>query len=103
LEGFNLDRSLGALYADEILTSAWFPIYHEGLKNFNDRVKGKLNLEFFDSHANEIEPAHVNHALHLLEFCQENQFDQSQFTKGYNDFKNYLCTKFTGLYAEINR
>lgn len=99
--GCNLGRALGALYADEVFASAWFPSYYEGFKSLEKRTGKRLNLEFFDSHANEVEPAHVDHAYHLLKFCEGMGLKQNAFIEGYTTFQHYLTNKFSGLHLEM--
>lgn len=98
----DLGRALGALYADEVFAGAWFPSYYEGFKNLEKRTQKSLNLEFFDSHANEIEPAHVDHAYHLLKFCEEMRLEKNAFVEGYTTFQHYLSNKFRGLHLEMS-
>ncbi|MGB3263623.1 MAG: hypothetical protein WBA89_06660 [Microcoleus sp.] len=97
----DLGRALGALYADEVFASSWFPSYYEGFKNLEKRTNKGLNLDFFDSHANEIEPAHVDHAYHLLKFCENMNLEQKAFFEGYKTFQHHLSNKFSGLYSEM--
>jgi hypothetical protein len=99
--GFDLGRALGALYADEVFAGAWFPSYYEGFKNLEKRTGKRMNLEFFDSHANEVEPAHVDHAFDLLKFREDMGLEQNAFVEGYTTFEHYLSKKFMGLHSEM--
>lgn len=101
--GSNLAMAIGTLYADEVFANIWFPIFQTAFKKYCDRTGKALDLEFFDSHANEIEPTHVEHASYLMEFCQTERLDTHDFLDGYRIFHHYLTEKFNGLYFEMRQ
>lgn len=99
--GSNLSQALGAIYADEVFANVWFPSYLDGIKNHCIEAGIDLDLEFFESHANNIEPAHVEHASYLLRFCLTSGFDWNEFLNGYRGFYRLLVEKFDGLHSEL--
>ena len=99
--GKDLGCALGALYADEVFAGAWLHSYYEGFQNFGKRTGKILNLEFFSSHANEVEPAHVKHALYLPKFCEDMNLEKNAFFDGYTNFLYHLNQKFSGLHSEM--
>ncbi|MBW4491224.1 MAG: hypothetical protein KME12_26005 [Trichocoleus desertorum ATA4-8-CV12] len=96
----NRGRALGSLYADEVFANVWFPVYYEGFKNFCLRTDRMLDLEFFRSHADEIEPAHVEHASYLIQFCVTTNTSLDDFQEGYKTFHAHLVKKFNRLFSE---
>jgi hypothetical protein len=101
--GANLAMAIGALYADEVFANVWLPVFQTAFKKYCDRTSKALDLEFFDSHANEIEPAHVEHASYLMEFCQIEGLNTRDFLDGYRIFHRHLTEKFNGLYLEMRQ
>lgn len=100
--GENFGKALGAAYADEIFASIWFPCYYKGFKRYCSQTGTNIDLEFFECHANEIEPAHVKHAAYLIDFCLEEEFQLHDFIDGYKAFYKLLTNKFDGLYHTIS-
>ncbi|NER80307.1 MAG: hypothetical protein F6K42_12150 [Leptolyngbya sp. SIO1D8] len=100
--GKSSSKALGAAYADEVFANVWFPEYETAFLSFSARKKLSIDLEFFNSHANEIEPAHVRHADYLIDFCLTKEFKYVEFLDGYREFYLHLVNKFDGLEAEID-
>ena len=100
--GNNKAIALGALFADEVLANVWFSAMHEGLVNFSAQHDLKLDLEFFRSHADDIEPAHEEHAMILYSYSSRYQLDKNLFDHGISTFENSLLGLFTALHQEIS-
>jgi pyrroloquinoline quinone (PQQ) biosynthesis protein C len=101
LGGADVAHALGALFADEILASAWFPVYRDGFVRYRERGGRPLALEFFISHADEVEPAHMAHALALPSFCRELGLSPQRFDEGYDRFVALFDAKLTGMQREL--
>ena len=95
-------RALGALYADEILANAWFAPIHRGLAAFDRRTNRGLDLEFFRTHADEIEPAHEDHALLIFGYRNRLNLDRERFDAGVAEFVDELDRMFTALHAKAS-
>jgi len=93
--------AIGALYADEVLAEVWFPAMHQGFLAFQQNHGVELDLEFFSSHADAIEPAHVEHADQILRFRAKNRLCMEKFQYGYNTFCNRLSDWFDQLHQDI--
>ena len=61
-----------------------------------------LSLEFFDLHADEIEPAHSEHASYLIDYARKTGMDIKAFSQGFNAFIDALSEKFFGLKKDID-
>lgn len=100
--GKDLAKALGALYADEILAASWLPIYKESFHNFATLNDMSLSLEFFDLHADEIEPSHAEHAYYLIDYARKKGMDIEAFFHGFSVFVDRLSAKFFGLKKDLD-
>lgn len=90
------------MYADEVLAASWFPIVKESFYNFALLNDMNLSLEFFDLHADEFEPAHVEHASYLIDYARKKGMDIEAFSHGFNVFADRLSEKFFGLKKDLD-
>ena len=99
--GMNKAEALGALYADEVLAAAWFPSFRNGFERYRSLTGAQLDCSFFYLHADHVEPAHVRHAAHLVEFRKEKGLDESAFESAFVTFHAALSTWYDALLVEL--
>jgi hypothetical protein len=93
----NKGLALGALYADEIFANAWFTVFYSAMARYKEHMKKGIDLNFFQSHADEIEPAHQDHAVLLRGYCKEMCLEISDFNDGVDKFEKGLHNLFDNL------
>lgn len=93
--------ALGALYADEVLAAAWFPVLDSAFRRLRDRSMASLQLGFFTIHAEEVEYAHVEHAARLPRQCESMELDARRFEWGYVEFRRRLSQWFHDLHQQM--
>ncbi|AUJ69332.1 hypothetical protein [Pseudoalteromonas sp. NC201] len=89
--------ALGALFADEIYANCWFSHFYKFIKKFSIENDLELDLEFFSSHANEIEPAHQDHAILLRSYCHSLNLNELGFNEGIELFGKEIVILFDSL------
>ena len=62
-----------------------------------------INIGFFSSHADEIEPSHVEHASLLINKIEEFGLKFEDFKKGYVDFKISLPSNFIFFLGKMRK
>lgn len=101
LGGDSPAAAMGALFANEVFATAWYPVYHEGFRRFSLKHGIPVDLVFLKSHGSEIELAHVEHVFQLLAYREAFQYELDAFADGYLRFSAALERKFASLHARL--
>lgn len=94
-------EAMGALFANEVFATAWYPAYYEGFRLFSEKHGLPTDLEFLRSHGREIELAHVEHVFQLLAYREAFGFEMDAFANGYRRFSDALERKFSSLHQRL--
>ena len=93
--------AMGALYANEVFATAWYPALFEGFQAFSNRCDTALDLVFLESHGGAIELSHVEHVVQLLNYREALGLERAAFSDGYRRFSAALERKFTALHQQL--